>query len=235
MDICCVLRIENMAGKKELTIVESGDHSHTLYVPELDEHYHSHKGAVQESEHVFMKAGLEKALERFSIIKIVEIGFGTGLNAALTLVHTKNINNCSIEYHAYENFPLGLELITKLNYDKIIGIDTSSFLKMHESDWECYKSITNKFTIVKHRQDLVSNVRFTSCNLVYFDAFAPQKQPDMWSSKIFEALYNSMEKMGVLVTYSAMGEVRRKLSSVGFKVERLPGPPGKREMLRAIK
>lgn len=221
---------------KGLRIVKTGDDSGTLFVPELNEHYHSYKGAVRESMHVFIQAGLEEILKVKQNIKILEVGFGTGLNALLTLEHTFGYYELKILYTSLEKYPLDYDLINQLNY--ISDSDNTLnklFFDIHHASWNTVTEITDQFTILKKEADLTQIKQLDNCDLVYFDAFAPEKQPEMWGESIFETIYEAMNKGGILVTYCAKGEVRRRMQRAGFSVERLPGPPGKREMIRARK
>lgn len=216
---------------RELQLTSDG--SHTLYLPGMDEHYHSVNGAIQESRHVFVEAGLHQL--RSSEIHLLEIGFGTGLNALLTLLDAgeKGVN---IHYTAIELYPLPLPLIRQLNYGKKLSPENERlFLLLHEAAWEHPVTITDRFTLHKIKGDFNHSPFPPKTDLVYFDAFAPDKQPDVWNLPLFERLYIAMSVGGVLTTYCAKGMVRRMLQSVGFEVERIPGPPGKREMLRARK
>ncbi|MDR3142419.1 MAG: tRNA (5-methylaminomethyl-2-thiouridine)(34)-methyltransferase MnmD [Tannerellaceae bacterium] len=214
---------------KDLHIRLTADGSHTLFIPGMDEHYHSINGAIQESYHVFIKAGL---LQMKNNVRILEIGFGTGLNAFLTLLHT----GIPVEYYTIELYPLPLEIIRSLNYGKILCPGKEElFLSLHTAAWDTPVKISSLFTLHKIRGD--SNTRTLPGNtgLVYFDAFAPGKQPEMWNQAIFNKLYQSMIHNGILATYCAKGSVRRMMQEAGYSVERIPGPPGKREMLRATK
>jgi len=209
----------------------SGDGSHTLYVPELEEHYHSVNGAINESMHVFIEAGLLQC--QMDEISILEIGLGTGLNAYLTMYHR---GNKTISYHALEKYPVSVELANQLNFvseeDKYGRV---LFQKLHELPWNQLEMLTSGFSIRKEETDLVSVALNSTYDLVYFDAFAPEKQPEMWSDEIFQKIHDAMNAGGILTTYCAKGVIRRRLQACGFIVERLPGPKGKREMIRAIK
>lgn len=209
------------------------DGSYTLYVPEMDEHYHSTNGAVQESKHVYINAGLK--FLNLSDVNIFEMGFGTGLNAILTLKVAVELG-IKINYTAIEKYPLNSKIVNSLMLNSIPEPDIYQYFStIHECGWGQLNSINDNFLLTKLQVDLNNFIPENKFNLVYFDAFAPDKQPDLWTYDIFKKIYNSMEIGGVFVTYSAKGIVRRTLESVGFSVERIPGPPGKRQIIRAIK
>lgn len=215
------------------TIIESGDGSHTLRVEALKEHYHSHKGAVQESMYVFLAKGLAVFSEPSSCC-ILEVGFGTGLNALLTLLYGKEH---SIHYTSLEAYPLDIDLAMQLNYPEYTGIEGARelFEQLHQSPWNCEVEISAQFFLEKRSEPLQQFQRDNAFDLVYYDAFAPHAQPELWEPEIWEKLYGMMRPNAVLVTYCAKGQVRRDMQAAGFKVERLEGPPGKREMIRATK
>lgn len=214
-------------------IIETGDNSFTIFDPNFDEIFHSKKGAITESIHVFINSGLKPKLEQSSNINILEVGFGTGLNTLLTLKESINSN---INYYAIEAFPLTKDLWSKLDYDIYLPDDMKSyFYKLHEFDWNISNKVTDKFNLTKINsklEDFKTDIKF---DLIYFDAFSPEKQPELWTKEIFLKLSNMMSSSAILVTYCAKGQVRRDLIESGLKVEKLAGPPGKREMLRAIK
>lgn len=227
----------------ERIIERTEDGSATLFVPELNEHYHSTKGARTESQHIFIDMGLKASAAPSP--HILEIGFGTGLNAWLTLKEAEE--SCrDVHYTGVELYPLEWQTIEQLNYvpnDKQITVNNEQqtaiglFKQLHTSPWEEDVRLTPHFTLRKVQEDInkwkVEGSRF---NLVYFDAFAPEKQPEMWSQELFNRIYVLLAKDGILTTYCAKGVVRRMLQAAGFLVERLPGPPGgKREILRARK
>ncbi|MDH6306803.1 tRNA U34 5-methylaminomethyl-2-thiouridine-forming methyltransferase MnmC [Parabacteroides sp. PF5-5] len=213
---------------RELQLTADG--SHTLFVPEMDEHYHSVNGAIQESRHVFIEAGL-KQLSKENL-RILEIGFGTGLNAFLTLIE----NPCRIEYYTVELFPLAPNVIKELNYGQIIFEENKDlFLALHTAPWNVTVELTDRFYLHKIQGDSNSCTLPVDIDLVFFDAFAPDKQPEMWNQEIFDKLYRCTAPGGILTTYCAKGSVRRMMKKAGYSVERIAGPPGKREMLRAIK
>ncbi|MFA6701199.1 MAG: tRNA (5-methylaminomethyl-2-thiouridine)(34)-methyltransferase MnmD [Dysgonamonadaceae bacterium] len=223
-----------MQLKTNFEITEDG--SHTLFVPQINEHYHSTHGAVQESMHVYINAGLRECTKKH--VHILEIGFGTGLNAYLSLLEAEKIQK-TIEYTALELYPISLEKATLLNYSVGKSIQEKDwFMKLHQSDWNSKQVVTYCFSIEKLITDVskTSKIPLTSSfDVIYFDAFAPKKQPELWTTEIFQFLYDHCNTNAILTTYCAKGSVRRMLQSVGFTVERLPGPPGKREILRAIK
>ncbi len=214
----------------------SGDGSHTLFVPSLNEHYHSTRGAIQESRHVFIEAGLQPCSKQE--IELLEIGFGTGLNAFLTLLEAEERGK-KVTYTAIERYPLGLDDAKKLNYsEQLVPSREELFLQLHASAWGDRVEITPTFHLKKLNMSVHQLNEFhpeTLFDVIYYDAFAPRKQPGMWTREIFERLYALSDKGALLTTYCAKGDVRRMLQAVGYQVERLPGPPGKREMLRASK
>lgn len=219
--------------KDNLKIVATNDGSHTLYRKDLDEHYHSIYGAIQESLHVFIEAGLKTYIIRHQVanINILEIGLGTGLNALLTLNENKNLNK-SLNYHALEPLPIPSHIYNKINYQTT---DNTYFNKIHESEWGIDCLICKDFVLNKISEKLENYNSALKFDLVYYDAFGPNSQKEMWDIQQFHKLFKLLNRNGILVTYCAKGQVRRDLESVGFKVERLPGPKGKREMLRANK
>lgn len=220
-------------------IEHTADGSATLYVPALNEHYHSVKGAFTESRHIFIEMGLQasKAMSP----RILEVGFGTGLNALLTLIEAESTGR-NVHYTGLELYPLDWETIEQLGYNFApSGIDpqqAAQWLKaIHTAPWEEDVPVTPHFTLRKVQADFTANhpsLTTDRYSLVYFDAFAPEKQPEMWTQELFDRLCVIMEPGGILTTYCAKGVVRRMLQAAGFLVERLPGPPGgKREILRA--
>ena len=216
---------------REIELKLSEDGSHTLYVPELDEHYHSVFGARTESMHVFIKSGLDHSDKQD--IKILEIGFGTGLNALLTAL---NKGRRKIEYHSIEKYPLNSETEDALTLSPQQTVEESSVFKaIHEAPWNELTEIIPDFKLLKFEDDLLTVNFNTKYDLVYFDAFGPDVQPELWTKDIFQKIFDTTNTNGILTTYSAKGAVRRAMQSAGFKVERLPGPPKKREMLRCTK
>jgi tRNA U34 5-methylaminomethyl-2-thiouridine-forming methyltransferase MnmC len=216
----------------EIKITEDG--SATLYVPELREHYHSTFGAVQEAMHVFIAAGLQ--LFKTNNPSVFEIGFGTGLNTLLTLLQVNQFE--SIHYSAVELFPVEIEKIDSLFYPSFLKLDEehrNQFSAIHSAPWDQAVEINPKFILTKYKASMLDFQFSSKCDIVYFDAFSPAVQPELWHSTVFQKIRNAMNPGGILVTYCAKGEVRRILQTCGFKVERIPGPPGKREMIRATR
>jgi len=216
-------------SNREIELKVSADGSHTLYVPELEEHYHSVNGAINESMHVFIEPNLQYC--PLPQISVLEIGFGTGLNALLTAIHQ---GEKTVFYHSLEKYPIEESLAKQLNYCHDAE-EQQLFEKMHQAEWQKESCINQQFTLLKDETDLLSATFNRKYDLVYFDAFAPEKQPEMWSPDIFQKIYDAMNEGGILTTYCAKGVVRRTMQACGFTVERLPGPKGKREMLRAVK
>ena len=219
----------------KIEIRETLDGSHTLYLEELDEHYHSTFGAIQESEHVFIQAGLSICQGRE--VSILEIGFGTGLNCYLTLLKAQDSGQ-HIRYFAVEKFPLTEEVYNSLNYGTYQNESASEiFAALHKAAWDQESEIGDHFYLHKISGDLLqmNYDLLPNFDLIYFDAFSHEKQPELWEQVVFERLFAKMKNNSILVTYCAKGSVRRALQAVGYKVERISGPPGKREMIRAIK
>ncbi|MEG1749649.1 MAG: tRNA (5-methylaminomethyl-2-thiouridine)(34)-methyltransferase MnmD [Tannerellaceae bacterium] len=212
----------------------TADGSHTLFIPEMDEHYHSVNGAVQESRHIFIGAGLRE--HPASSLRVLEVGFGTGLNAFLTLLEVEANGQRLVDYHTVELYPLGLDLIDKLNYGALICPEKQElFRSLHTAAWDCSVPITPRFTLHKIEGDSNRVPLPEQVDLIYFDAFAPEKQPDMWTEVLFNRLFALASPGCIIVTYCAKGVVRRMMQSAGFLMERLPGPPGKRHILRGRK
>lgn len=213
---------------------KTSDGSDTLYSAEMDESYHSLNGAIQESRHIFIEAGLHQ-VKRQSI-RIFEVGFGTGLNALLTWEEAHK-NNLKVEYDAIEQFPVPDSIVKSLNYQMLeTGLPADALIQLHKGPWNRLEMLEyNRYYLNKVQGDF-TDFNFTDkYDLVYFDAFSPDKQPEMWAEDLFLKIFNALNYNGILVTYSAKGEVRRRMLRCGFNVERIPGPPGKREILRAKK
>ncbi|MEE4178032.1 MAG: tRNA (5-methylaminomethyl-2-thiouridine)(34)-methyltransferase MnmD [Bacteroides sp.] len=218
-------------------IIKTDDGSHSLELVGQGEHYHSTFGAVQESRHVFIQRGLLSLPHKETPIHILEVGFGTGLNALLTFIESQN-QGIQVHYFTLEPFPLEREEYEVLNYPQILeqGKYAACFEAFHQCEWDKPVEIAKGFSFHKTRYGL-KEAKLSSgfFDLVYFDAFGPDTQPELWEQALFEKVFNAMHSAGVLVTYCAKGMVKRALRACGFTIERLPGPPGKREMTRAVK
>ncbi len=211
----------------------TADGSHTLYVQTWDETYHSHHGAIQESEHIFIDRALRHCDKKQ--ISVFEVGFGTGLNAFLTLEAAVK-QDLKIRYETLELFPIPMEQAVQLNYPDLVNpMLTHEFELLHTCHWNEEVALTPNFLFTKYRADFTSFADWGTYDVIYFDAFSPEKQPEMWCEDRFAELYKHCNEGAILTTYCSKGVVRRALQTVGFQVERLDGPPGKREMLRARK
>lgn len=225
----------DFADRKRIEVIQTDDGSSSLFVPNLNETYHSRHGALREAIHVFIENGMHDALKYFSSLRIMEIGFGTGLNAWLTCKESR-LRNMKVHYTALEPYPLEKEIYTQLNYaDKSDDIQREMYDQLHQAKWNEDEQIKELFTLQKVSESLQHYSTNKKFDLVYYDAFGPPAQPEMWEKQVFEKIYGMMAQSGILVTYCAKGQVRRDMQACGFEVERLQGPPGKREMLRARK
>ena len=215
-------------------IIKTSDGSTTIHIPEWNEQYHSIHGAIQEANHVYIQHGLN--YKTINEIAVLEIGFGTGLNSFMTFLEAQE-KKLFIEYVGVEAYPILEEELLKLNY--VAELDATPFTKIFESfhscSWEEKHQITPNFSLLKRKQFFHEIDDENKFDVIYFDAFGARVQPELWTEEIFFKMFLALKPEGVLVTYAAKGSVRRAMQSVGFNVERLPGPPGKREMLRAIK
>ncbi|WP_430467695.1 tRNA (5-methylaminomethyl-2-thiouridine)(34)-methyltransferase MnmD [Winogradskyella ouciana] len=228
-------------------IITTSDGSKTIQIEDWNEQYHSIHGAIQEANHVFIKHGLlfffesnchnerSRSVSGYGALNILEIGFGTGLNAFLTLLEAEKLKQ-HINYVGVEAYPVKQNEIDQLNYVELVSENhKTQFEKMHHVPWEEQHGITPNFRLEKQEKFFKSIDAHNEFDIIYFDAFGARVQPELWTEDIFTIMYKALKEEGVLVTYSAKGSVRRAMQGVGFTVERLPGPPGKREMLRAIK
>ncbi|MCP4975763.1 MAG: tRNA (5-methylaminomethyl-2-thiouridine)(34)-methyltransferase MnmD [Maribacter sp.] len=215
-------------------IITTADGSKTIQLKEWNEQYHSKHGAIQEAYHVFIKHGLN--LFQNQSINILEIGFGTGLNALITCLEAPKLN-LMVVFNGVEAYPVSADELSQLNYISELKAEDfrQQFQQMHQSSWEEEIWISDHFSLYKEQCDFKEINDHNCYDLVYFDAFGARVQPELWTEDIFSKMFMALKKGGVLVTYAAKGSVRRAMLEVGFEVERLPGPPGKREMLRAIK
>lgn len=233
----------------EREIQVTADGSHTIAIPALQVTYHSRHGAIQESRHVFIQAGL-MAVPSTEKIHILEMGFGTGLNALLTLQYALQQQQ-SVSYTSFELYPLEAQQVANLNYAQQLNAENEHsegrleqmFTGMHEAEWEKDTRIHPLFSLHKTNQSLLNlplpheqaKSLFTGFHLIYYDAFAPNAQPELWTAELFSKLWGTLVPGGILVTYCSKGDVRRAMQAAGFTVEKIPGPPGKREMLRATR
>lgn len=224
----------NTEQDNHIRIITTDDGSHSLYHEELHETYHSTHGALRESLHVFIKSGLHILPEKSRTIRILEVGFGTGLNAWLTALESQK-NITEINYVTLEPHPIPFDISQQLNF--AFGSDHEHALlqSLHRAEWEKEVKISKQFTILKTTNSLQDFRSQETFDLVYYDAFGPPAQPEMWTAELLKKVAGLMSAGGIFVTYCAKGQVRRDLSAAGLQVERLPGPPGKREMLRAKK
>lgn len=223
----------------ELTIITTSDGSHSLLNTQLNETYHSTHGAVQESIHVFLKNGFDFLLEenKLTQVNILEIGFGTGLNVLLTLYRGASLK-IPIAYTSLEAFPITVEVARQLNYPETLSMPDAveKFDSLHHAAWNAKTKIQPDFNLIKlHAKLEDAQLETERFDLVYYDAFAPSKQPEMWDIAMLGKVINTMTTGGVFVTYCAKGQLKRDLKSLGLQVETLAGPPGKKEMVRAVK
>ncbi len=220
------------------SIIITKDGSHTFAIPELKVTYHSHHGAIQESMHVYIDAGLKYVSDnlRLSHIYIFEMGFGTGLNTLLTLIEAEK-RQLHIHYTSIEPYPLQQDEIVSLNFcEQLNRKDLQPvFRQMHQCEWEKDISINSFFTLKKMRINLINLSTYQPVNLIYYDAFGPTVQPELWTREVFEKLYGMLLPAGILVTYCSKADVRRAMVAAGFIVKKIPGPWGKREMVRVGK
>jgi len=215
-------------------IIHTSDGSTTIHLPDWNENYHSKHGAIQEAKHVFIKNGL--ALFENKNVSILEIGFGTGLNAFITFLEARKLSQ-TINYNGVEAYPISVDEISSMNYVSELNAESerSIFDKMHACEWEQKNILTPEFSLTKRKQFFETIDDVAQFDLIYFDAFGYRVQPELWSTAIFQRMFDALKPNGILVTYAARGVVKRSLIEVGFTVEKLDGPPGKREMFRALK
>lgn len=219
--------------KKQL--IQTADGSHSFFLPEMDEQYHSKHGSIAESQHVFIQSGLMHQAKNNNNIRIFELGMGTGLNVYLTALAAAELN-LSVEMQSIEAFPLTMEEAKLLNYPECLGQSELLFNRIHELSWDELHALSPNFSLKKIHAKIQNVVLESTYDLIYFDAFAPDKQEEMWAEVIFKKLYDALASGGTLVTYCVKGVVRRRLIALGFEVEKLKGPiGGKREILRAVK
>jgi tRNA U34 5-methylaminomethyl-2-thiouridine-forming methyltransferase MnmC len=213
-------------------LVITNDGSHSIFNPEVNETYHSKHGAIVEAEYVFIKNGL--LAENKKQFNILEVGFGTGLNALLTAQKAQQ-KKIAINYHGIELYPVPKESYIQLNFTELIGEEKSKLLNLHECNWEEEHVINKFFKLTKNEIALENYTSKTKFDIIYFDAFSPEKQPELWTAEVFQNMYDLLKEDGFLVTYCAKGVVKRTMKTVGFEIIVLDGPPGKRQMTRANK
>lgn len=215
-------------------IITTGDGSKTIQIVDWDEQYHSMHGAIQEAYHVFIKHGLSHFCDQN--ISILEMGLGTGLNAFITLLEAKKMN-ITVHYTGVEAYPISSSELGQLNYVSELKAEAhaADFLGIHQVLWAKEVAIAPNFILLKQKKDFFDIADKDRYDLIYFDAFGAGVQPELWTEAMFLKMYQALKEGGILTTYAAKGSVRRAMQAVGFTVERLPGPPGKREMLRARK
>lgn len=219
-------------------IITTADGSHSLYVPELDEHYHSYHGSIKESQRVFIDLGLNYVSENHETIAILEVGMGTGLNVLMTALANEGLKK-NIRYDAVEAFPLEDELLNQLNYaDQLLHPSAKEiFESIHQAPWNDAAQLTDLFTLTKIEAPIEAiDFSLEQYDLIYFDAFAPEVQGELWTSELFAKMYSILKPGGVLSTYCVKGDVKRALQEQGFTIEKHKGPEGgKREVLRGVK
>jgi len=234
-------------NKAEVEIITTGDGSHTLFSEQFNEIYHSRHGAIQESRHVYVMQGLDYVLSSplgedarradGVAVRILEIGFGTGLNTLLTMLEAEK-RNLRVEYTALELYPVAIETIKELNYTQQLGYEYcyGPYHSLHLVRWNEMHELTHYFSFKKVNESVFTyHISLATYHLIYFDAFAPNHQPEMWTAEVFQKMYDSLVPGGILVTYCSKGDVQRAMKVAGFTEEKLQGPPGKKEMLRAHK
>lgn len=221
--------------QKNREIILTSDGSKTIYFPDIDENYHSNHGALQESVHVYIQNGLANFSD-LKEVSVFEMGFGTGLNALLSLIYAIE-NNQVVSYQTIEAFPISEKEIEELNYGALVSEEYQGYYKkLHQKDWDKSNKLVPNFDFRKHLNEIQNfNLGLKQFDCIFYDAFAPKIQPDLWMIDIFQKMYDSLNENGLLVTYCAQGQVKRDLKACGFTIENVPGPPGKREITLAWK
>lgn len=220
-----------------LELITTSDGSTSLYNPALNETYHSRHGAINESMHVFIKEGLTHYINTYNPtqVNIFEVGLGTGLNCLLTVLEAAKHPHIQFNYTAIETVFLPAEITAAINYPEQLSLPRTVFDEIHNSLVGRTVNLTSNLSLTKVDASLIGYSATQQFDIVYFDAFAPEKQPEMWQPEVFSAIFNMLNPKGILVTYCAQGQFKRSLKAAGFAVERVPGPPNKREMTRAAK
>jgi tRNA U34 5-methylaminomethyl-2-thiouridine-forming methyltransferase MnmC len=217
-------------------LIETDDGSHSIHSAKYGVNYHSTHGAIAESQHIFINAGLRHKAAIQKEIAILETGFGTGLNAFMTLLESEK-RNLQVSYIGVEIFPLEAAQYVALNYPEKLNVleRKEDLLRMHTCDWEKKLPFSENFSFEKRKTPIEFVAFENTFDIIYFDAFAPQEQPELWDGNVINRMYKALKSDGILLTYCAQGEFKRTLKKAGFQVERLPGPVGKREITRATK
>ncbi|NND33506.1 MAG: tRNA (5-methylaminomethyl-2-thiouridine)(34)-methyltransferase MnmD [Saprospiraceae bacterium] len=222
-----------MSTEHNLSLVLTQDGSHTLYSSRFEDSYHSIHGAIQESRHIYIQAGLSHLHSETEKIDILEVGLGTGLNYLLTREYAGQYPELTLAYDAYEMYPVPQQIINQLNYGEFLS--DPWFRQLHQLEWNRMHQLSVNFSMGKYHADIREMNAIERYNLIFFDAFAPEKQPEMWEEAVVRRIGQAAKKGAILVTYCSQGAFQRTLRSTGFRIEKLPGPIGKREILRAIK
>ena len=215
-------------------IIQTADGSHSLQSPTFEVSYHSKHGAIQETQHVFINAAFNEKIKTEKELAILGIGFGTGLNAYMTYLEATQ-QQIKVNYTAVEAYPIDLKTAKSLNYPTLLKQPTADFLEFHTIEWEQRTPINAYFEIIKLKKTFQELTFQNTFDIIYFDAFAPTSQPELWETAVLQIMYDALKKGGILTTYCAKGVVKRTLKAIGFTIEAIPGPPGKREMTRATK
>jgi tRNA U34 5-methylaminomethyl-2-thiouridine-forming methyltransferase MnmC len=221
----------------DIEVITTKDGSSSLYLPHINETYHSTHGALTESQYIYIDKGINYLVERGeTALNIFEVGFGTGLNAILTYIYWNKHSNIKVNYTTIEKFPLSDGVVNQLSFAGITDNDEVSeiFSQLHNLEWSVRKEINKGFTFIKYQQDIESFKGNKHYNIIYYDAFAPSRQPEMWELHILEKVKSLLTPNGVLITYCAQGQFKRNLKQLGFELDSLRGPQGKTEITRAI-
>lgn len=226
-----------MLNKQANQLILSADGSHTIHSGQFDTSYHSKHGAIQESQHVFIESGLihwQNLNPGKKSIRIFEMGMGTGLNILMTTQYAA-VHNLDIHFTTVEKFPINNTISDQLNYSEELGTEPSILKHIHNSEWSTDIPLSENFTLHKLQNDLINIDLDNTVDIVFYDAFGPKSQPELWDLTATNKIVSLMHDNAIFVTYCAQGAFRRNLKSSGLDVSKIPGPPGKREMIRAIK
>jgi len=224
--------MKNVADQRYLSIKSTPDGSYTIYNSELNENYHSEFGAQTESNYVYIKQGL--SIIQKKVIHVFEMGFGTGLNAYLAWTYAQEYNKI-VHFISIEKFPVSVDFLPVPSFIDNRMDSVTAWNNIQQAAWNSTRNVDNSFILTKLNVDIADFEHYSTYDIIFYDAFAPSVQPELWTPVIFKALHSRLNPEGILVTYSSAGIVKRALISAGFTLQRLPGPPGKKHMLRAIK